>query len=91
MPLEEREYIDGITYRDSGYIEVRKVLQVLKDGVEISRQYHRHVVSPDADLNNEHEDVRAIGEALQPKREAAAERVRQERERNPLPGREPRP
>ena len=33
---------------------------VKEDGVEISRSYHRHVVSPDSDSTNESADVKAM-------------------------------
>lgn len=84
--LEEKTIIDSITYRGSGHIEIREALLVLKDGIEIAKTYHRHVLEPGQDPANEHEDVRAIAEAMQPQREAAAERIRLERERHPRPG-----
>jgi hypothetical protein len=33
---------------------------LLEDGVEISRTFHRHVLTPDADLSAEDADVAAI-------------------------------
>ena len=45
------------------HIQVRTATVIKKDGVEISRGFHRHVVSPDIsadDLKKESADVQAI-------------------------------
>ena len=45
------------------HIQVRTATVIKKDGVEISRSFHRHVVAPDIstdDLANESADVQAI-------------------------------
>jgi hypothetical protein len=46
----------------SGYpvIQVRTATIIKDDGVEVSRQFHRHVLMPDADLSTEDVDVVAI-------------------------------
>ena len=41
-------------------IQVRTATVIKKDGVEISRSFHRHVVTPDADTSGESDDVKAI-------------------------------
>ena len=41
-------------------IQVRTATIIAEDGVEISRNFHRHVVMPDADLTAEDADVAAI-------------------------------
>ena len=35
-----------------------------RDGVEISRSFHRHVVTPDADISGESTEVQAICNAV---------------------------
>ena len=45
---------------DFKHIEVRTASVIKEDGVEISRSYHRHVVSPDSDISDESEDVQAM-------------------------------
>lgn len=60
----EISVIDSVTWRNTGHIEVRKADIVLKDGVEIAKTYHRHVVSPGDPLDNEDESVVAIANAL---------------------------
>ena len=45
------------------HIQVRTATVIKKDGVEISRSFHRHVVSPDIsadDLKKESADVQGI-------------------------------
>ena len=42
------------------HVQVRTDTVIKEDGVELSRKYHRHVLTPDADITNEHADVKAI-------------------------------
>ena len=41
-------------------IQVRTATIIEEDGVEISRSFSRHVVSPDSDSSNESADVKAM-------------------------------
>ena len=41
-------------------VQVRTDTVVIEDGEELSRKYHRHALSPDADITNEHADVQGI-------------------------------
>jgi predicted metal-dependent TIM-barrel fold hydrolase len=51
---------------DGGYsaIQVRSARILKRDGVEINRNFHRHVLMPDADLTNEDADVVAIASTV---------------------------
>jgi|TARA_R100000458_G_C8176567_1_gene175117 hypothetical protein len=42
------------------HVQVRTDTIIKEDGVELSRKYHRHVLAPDADITNEHAEVKAI-------------------------------
>ena len=42
------------------HIQVRTATIIKKDGVEISRSFHRHVVSPNSDTSGESDDVKAL-------------------------------
>ena len=46
----------------AGYpvVQVRTATIIAEDGVEISRTFHRHVLTPDADLSASDADVAAI-------------------------------
>ena len=45
---------------DYKHIQVRTATIIKEDGKEISRSFHRHVVSPDSDSTNESADVKAM-------------------------------
>lgn len=51
-----------ILHLAAGYpvIQVRTATIITEDNVEISRTFHRHVLTPDADLSAEDADVAAI-------------------------------
>ena len=61
MALTEETVQDKIeVVGDYKIIQVRTATIIKKDGVEISRSFHRHVVAPDADTSGESDDVKAI-------------------------------
>ena len=45
---------------DFKHIQVRTATVIKEDGVEISRSFSRHVVSPDSDSSGESADVKAM-------------------------------
>jgi hypothetical protein len=61
--LEEVSVVDKIEVLLNGSIQVRRRDQVLKDGVEIAANYHRHVVNPGDDVSKEDPRVAAIAAA----------------------------
>jgi len=42
------------------HIQVRTATVIEEDGVELSRSFHRHTVSPDSDSSGESADVKAM-------------------------------
>jgi len=64
MALEKEVVNDKIEVvrMAAGYpvVQVRTATIIKEDGVEISRKFHRHVLTPDADLANEDADVVAV-------------------------------
>jgi hypothetical protein len=61
MALTEETVQDKIEIiGDFKHIQVRTATIIKKDGVEISRLFHRHVVAPDADTSGESDDVKAL-------------------------------
>ena len=42
------------------HIQVRTATVIKEDGVELSRSFQRHIVSPDSDSTNESADVKAM-------------------------------
>ena len=68
MALTEQTMNDKIEvlHLAAGYpvVQVRSVRVVYKDDEEVSRNFHRHVLMPDADLTNEDADVVAIASTI---------------------------
>ena len=61
MALTETQVEDKIEIvGDFKHIQVRTATIIKRDGVEISRSFHRHVVAPDADISGESTEVQAI-------------------------------
>ena len=52
--------IEVINNGDWSSVQVRTATIIAEDGAEISRTFHRHVLTPDADLSAEDADVAAI-------------------------------
>ena len=61
MALSEETEQDKIEIvKPFNHIQIRTATIIKKDGVEISRSFHRHVVAPDADVSGESDDVKAL-------------------------------
>ena len=61
MALTEETVQDKIEIvGDYKIIQVRTANIIKKDGVEVSRSFHRHVVAPDSDTSGESDDVKAL-------------------------------
>ena len=46
------------------FVQVRTDTVVIEDGEELSRQYHRHVLNPDADISSENTEVQGVCNAV---------------------------
>ena len=65
MALTERTVEDKIEIvGDYKHVQVRTATIIERDGVEISRSFHRHVVAPGADITGESAEVQAICNAV---------------------------
>jgi len=65
MSLTEETVQDKIEIvGDHKHVQVRTATVIKRDGVEISRSFHRHVVAPDADISGESTEVKAICAAV---------------------------
>jgi len=63
MALSESTVQDKIEIVDAGaykVLQVRTATIIAKDGEEISRSFHRHVVSPNDDVSGETDEVKAL-------------------------------
>ena len=65
MALTERTEEDKIEIVGAfKHVQVRTATIIERDGVEISRSFHRHVVQPGGDTTNESAEVQAICAAV---------------------------
>jgi hypothetical protein len=64
MALIEKTITDKIEVLESNSIQVRTATVIEKDGTELTRTFHRHVLTPGADLTNEDPKVQAIATAI---------------------------
>ena len=64
MSLTEKTIIDKIEIVENNSIQVRTATVIEKDGVELTRTFHRHVVAPGADITNEDPKVQVIANAI---------------------------
>ena len=68
MALSEETMNDKIEVLQlaAGYpvVQVRSATIISRDGDEVSRSFHRHVLNPDADLSVEDADVVAIANTV---------------------------
>ena len=65
MALTEETIQDKIEIvGDYKHVQVRTATVIKRDGIEISRSFHRHVVAPDADITGESAEVQAICNAV---------------------------
>jgi len=46
------------------FVQVRTDTVVMEDGEELSRKYHRHTLTPDAVIADEHSEVQAVCNAV---------------------------
>ena len=64
MALTEETVVDKIEVLENGIIQVRKATVIKRDGVEINRSFHRHVLAPADDLTDQDARVSAIANVI---------------------------
>ena len=67
MSLTKETVEDKIEVVDCGgwkVVQVRTATIIKDDGVELSRSFHRHIVSPDDDWSSASAEVKAICDAM---------------------------
>lgn len=62
--LEKIVFVDLIEVVENGTLQVRTKTAIKEDGVEISSNFHRHVVVPGADYSAEDAKVKAIAASI---------------------------
>ena len=64
MALTEINKVDQIEIIGDHTIQVRTATIIEKDGTEISRTFHRHIIEPGMDVSNEDTKVQSVVNAL---------------------------
>lgn len=64
MALTEKQIVDVIEVIENNSIQIRTATIIEKDGTEIHRSFHRHVICPGDDISNEYLKVQAIANAI---------------------------
>jgi hypothetical protein len=64
MALIEKQIVDLVELVQSNHIQVRTANIIEKDGKEIARTFHRHVLAPGDSIVNEDPKVQAIANAV---------------------------
>ena len=64
MALEKFTSVDLIEVLENGTLQVRTKTAIKENGVEISSNFHRHVVVPGADYSTEDAKVQAIATSI---------------------------
>ena len=75
MALTERTVIGSREVLPDGQIQVRTDTIIEKDGVEISKTFHRHVIVPGADVSGEDATVQTVANAVHTEEVIAAFRA----------------
>jgi hypothetical protein len=76
VALTERIEIGKCEVLADKQLQVRTDTVIERDGVEISRAYHRHVVVPGDNLSGEHAEVQTVGNAVHTSAVIAAYRAK---------------
>jgi len=65
MALTEESFVDKVEIvGDFSHVQVRVATVIKRDGKEISRSFHRHVVAPGDDYSAEDDKVKAVCAAV---------------------------
>jgi hypothetical protein len=64
MALTETTKVDQIEVIENGTIQIRTATIIQREGTEISRTFHRHMVTPGSEVTNEDPKVQAIANAI---------------------------
>jgi hypothetical protein len=64
MALIEKQIVDKVELVQSNHIQVRTATIIEKDGTELTRTFHRHVLAPGDNVSTEDPKVQAIAAAI---------------------------
>ena len=62
--LEKQVEIDQIEIVANGSVQVRQATKIFENGMELSKSYHRWVITPGQDYSDQPEKVKAICQVI---------------------------
>ena len=77
MALTEKVIIDKIEVLETGHIQVRQATVIERDGVELTRTFHRWTLEPGGDLSQQDGRVVSVAQAVWTEAVIAAYRAKQ--------------
>jgi hypothetical protein len=80
--LEKQIVIDRIEVLENGCVQVRQKISIVENGLEISATFHRYVVAPGDDYDQESDRVKAICQIVQTSEVVQAYKDKLQLERN---------
>jgi hypothetical protein len=67
MALTETSIISSIDVKANGSLQIQRSDIIYRNGIEISKVYHRHVIQPGADVSAENDRVKAVAKVIHTK------------------------
>ena len=64
MALTERTIVDLVEVVETNHIQVRTANVVERDGVQIAKSFHRHILAPGSDVSGEDSKVQSIANVI---------------------------
>ena len=81
MALDKQVLIDRIEVVENGTVQVRQATIITEDGNQISRTFHRWVITPSQDYSDQEDKVKAICQVTHTPEVIAAYKAQQEANR----------
>ena len=81
MALDKQVLIDRIEVVENGTVQVRQATIITEDGNQISRTFHRWVITPSQDYSDQEDKVKAICQVTHTPEVIAAYQAQQEANR----------
>jgi len=64
MALSKKYSVDYEIRTEYKHIQIREKTAIMEDGKELSGSYHRRVLTPDADVSNETDEIKGLADTL---------------------------
>ena len=64
MAITKEYSIDYEIRTEYKHIQIREATHIMEDGKEFSRKNHRRVITPDADISNETDEIKGLADTL---------------------------